>query len=57
SPYLWVLCLTSVIPAVLFWNNTMMLTVFLVLFMAFYVFLYWSIVRFRAPRWMVITRR
>jgi len=57
SPYLWVLCLTSVIPAVLFWNNTVMLAVFLVLFMAFYVFLYWSIVRFRTPRWLVVRRR
>jgi UDP-N-acetylmuramyl pentapeptide phosphotransferase/UDP-N-acetylglucosamine-1-phosphate transferase len=57
SPYLWVLCLTSVIPAVLFWNNTVMLTVFLVLFIAFYVFLYWSIVRFRTPRWLVVRRR
>jgi UDP-N-acetylmuramyl pentapeptide phosphotransferase/UDP-N-acetylglucosamine-1-phosphate transferase len=52
SPYLWVLCLSSVMPAVLWWNNTPILGAFLLLFMAGYVFLYRSIVRFRAPKWL-----
>lgn len=56
SPYLWILCLTSVIPAVLWWNNTLVLTCFLFGFMGVYVWLYWSIVRFRTPRWMVFRR-
>jgi UDP-N-acetylmuramyl pentapeptide phosphotransferase/UDP-N-acetylglucosamine-1-phosphate transferase len=56
SPYLWVLCLLSVIPAVLWWDNTFMLTIFLVLFMFSYVLLYWSIVRFKTPKWLVIRR-
>jgi UDP-N-acetylmuramyl pentapeptide phosphotransferase/UDP-N-acetylglucosamine-1-phosphate transferase len=56
SPYLWVLCLLSVIPAVLWWNNTAVLTVFLILFMVSYVLLYWSIVRFKTPKWLVIRR-
>jgi len=56
SPYLWLLCLASVIPAVLWWNNTMVLTCFLVLFMVSYVMLYWSIVRFKTPKWMVFRR-
>ena len=54
SPYLWLLCLLSVVPAVLWWNNTAILTVFLVLFMLSYVLLYWSIVRFKLPKWLVI---
>ena len=56
SPYLWVLCLLSVIPAVLWWDNTAVLTGFLALFMVSYVLLYWSIVRFKTPKWLVIRR-
>ena len=52
SPYLWLLCMFSVIPAVLFWNDTAVLAVFLLLFALTYVVLYWRIVRFRSPRWM-----
>jgi hypothetical protein len=54
SPYLWVLCLTSVIPSVLWWYNTNVLTFFLFLFMSCYVVLYWRIVRFKTPKWMLI---
>jgi UDP-N-acetylmuramyl pentapeptide phosphotransferase/UDP-N-acetylglucosamine-1-phosphate transferase len=52
SPYLWVLCMLSVAPAVLLWDNTAMLAGALLLFIASYLVLYWRIVRFRAPRWM-----
>lgn len=57
SPYLWILCLMTVIPAVLWWDNTVMLTFFLAAFMVLYVLLYWSIVRFKAPKWLVFRRR
>jgi UDP-N-acetylmuramyl pentapeptide phosphotransferase/UDP-N-acetylglucosamine-1-phosphate transferase len=53
SPYLWVLCLMSVIPSVLWWNNTGILTGFLFMFIGSYVALYWSIVRFKTPKWLV----
>lgn len=56
SPYLWVLCLLSVIPAVLWWNNATVLTVFIFLFMVSYVLLYWSIVRFRVPKWLIVRK-
>ena len=56
SPYLWLLCSLSVIPAVAWWNNTAALSVFIVLFMISYVALYWRIVRFKVPKWLV-TRR
>lgn len=56
SPYLWVLCMMSVIPAVLWWNNTTILTGFLFVFMVSYVLLYWSIVRFKTPKWLVFRR-
>ena len=37
SPYLWLLCLLSIIPSVLWWNNTRVLAVFLLLFIGSYV--------------------
>jgi UDP-N-acetylmuramyl pentapeptide phosphotransferase/UDP-N-acetylglucosamine-1-phosphate transferase len=53
APYLWALCLLSVVPAVLFWDSTPALAVTLVVFGVVYVQLYWRIVRFKAPRWIV----
>jgi hypothetical protein len=45
-----------VVPAVLFWDDTAMLAGFMALFAVTYVVLYWRMVRFRSPRWLV-TRR
>ncbi len=56
SPYLWVLALLSVIPAVLFWRYHMVLKGFAALFAISYVWFYWSIVRFKVPAWMSIKR-
>ena len=56
SPYLWLLCSLSVIPAVLWWRNTAVLTGFLALFMVSYVVLYWRIVRFKSPKWLLPRR-
>ncbi len=50
SPVLWALCMVSIVPAVLFWDNTAVVAVFLLLFALTYLALYWRIVRFRAPR-------
>jgi UDP-N-acetylmuramyl pentapeptide phosphotransferase/UDP-N-acetylglucosamine-1-phosphate transferase len=52
SPFLWLLCSASVVPAVLFWNNPGALAGFLVLFGVSYVVLYRRIVRFKSPRWL-----
>ena len=52
SPYLWLLCMLSVVPATLFWDSTPAMAVFLALFGLSYVGVYWRIVRFRSPRWM-----
>lgn len=56
SPYLWLLCLTSVIPSVLWWHSTAILSWFLLAFVIAYVWLYARIVRFKTPRWMVFRR-
>jgi UDP-N-acetylmuramyl pentapeptide phosphotransferase/UDP-N-acetylglucosamine-1-phosphate transferase len=53
SPYLWLLCLVSVLPAMVFWDNTAVLATCIVLFGFLYVALYWRIVRFRTPRALV----
>lgn len=52
SPYLWLLCMFAVLPAMLFWDNTAVLAAFIILFGMSYTLLYWRIVRFKAPRWM-----
>lgn len=57
APYLWVLCSLSVVPATIWWDDTTVLQVVLGLFVVFYVLLYWRIVRFRTPRWMVLNSR
>ena len=54
SPYLWLLCSLSVIPAMLWFSHTAVLAGFIVLFMVSYTALYWSIVRFKVPRWAVV---
>jgi UDP-N-acetylmuramyl pentapeptide phosphotransferase/UDP-N-acetylglucosamine-1-phosphate transferase len=56
SPYLWVMCMLAGLPAVLFWDNTAVLAVCIVLFSVTYVLLYRSIVRFRTPRFLTFTR-
>jgi hypothetical protein len=50
SPVLWVLCMASIVPAMLFWDNSLALAAFLLLFGISYLGLYWRIVRFRSPR-------
>lgn len=56
SPYLWLLCLTSVIPSVLWWHSTAVLSWFLLLFVLLYVWLYRRIVRFKTPKWLIFRR-
>ena len=56
SPYLWALCLLSVIPSVLWWDNSAVLTAFVLLFMASYVLLYCRILKFKTPKWLMIRR-
>jgi hypothetical protein len=56
SPFLWLLCMLSALPAVLFWDQTALLAACLVLFVVTYLVLYWSIVRFRSPAWLHVGR-
>lgn len=56
SLYLWALAVMCAVPAVLFWSQTGILMLFSVLFAVSYVVFYRRLVRFRAPRFMVIKR-
>jgi UDP-N-acetylmuramyl pentapeptide phosphotransferase/UDP-N-acetylglucosamine-1-phosphate transferase len=53
APYLWTLCVTSLAPALLFWDSTPWMAACMALFGVSYVALYWRIVRFRTPKWLV----
>lgn len=52
SPYLWILNLTAVIPAILFWDSPSVLVGFILFFMCAYIWLYSRIVTFRTPHWL-----
>ena len=54
TPYLVVLTSATVAPAAFFWNNTLVLELFALAFALLYVTLYWRIVRFRAPRRLIL---
>jgi hypothetical protein len=56
SPYLVAMAALSILPGVLFWDDTRLLQLVVAAFTAFYVWLYWRIVRFRAPRFLVLRR-
>jgi UDP-N-acetylmuramyl pentapeptide phosphotransferase/UDP-N-acetylglucosamine-1-phosphate transferase len=56
SPFLWVLAAVPVVPAALYWDQTPVLQGVMVGFTGLYVWLYWSIVRFQAPRLLALRR-
>ncbi len=56
APYLWGMASLTIIPSVMFWQNTPLLVGSFFLFISFYVWIYWRIVRFRSPRWMVLRK-
>lgn len=57
SPYLWVLCLSAVLPATIFWRYSALLAGCCLIFIVGYVWLYQRIVRFRSPRWIIFTKK
>lgn len=53
APYFWTLKAITALLAVVFWDNTAALIVSTFLFVFFYVWLYWRIVKFKTPHWMI----
>lgn len=56
SPYLWVLSCFAVVPAVLFWNDTVILIACTLLFSLFYIYIYRKIVRLKVSSWSVLRK-
>lgn len=54
APYLWIMCAVSIVPATLWWDNTAALAASMLLFSLVYLILYWRIVTFRTPRWLIV---
>jgi UDP-GlcNAc:undecaprenyl-phosphate GlcNAc-1-phosphate transferase len=57
APYLWALSSFAVVPASLLWRHTLALQIVAALFCVLYGWLYARLVRFRAPRWLVLRSR
>ncbi len=56
APYFWALAGISITPAVLWWQSTPILIGACFLFIAFYLWLYASIVKFKTPKWLHLER-
>ena len=52
SPYLWVLSMVAVAPALIWWNSTPILIFFTILFSVLYIWLYAKIVKFKTPKYL-----
>ena len=57
APYFWAPEFLSALLAVLFWDNSIALIISTFSFGVFYIWLYWRIVKFRTPRWLVKCER
>lgn len=56
SPYLWLLALFAAIPAILFWRYHIVLKIFTLIFAITYIWIYWAIVRYQIPDYLVLRR-
>ncbi len=52
SPFLWALAMTSVIPALLFWDKTLWLLFSSLLFALLYLFFYWKLIYIKMPKYI-----
>lgn len=53
SPFLWFIELICIIPAVLFWGNTKVLILSVLVFIFLYTWLYFRIVKFKTPKILI----
>lgn len=50
SPYLWIMQILCTIPAVIFWKHRMLLVLSCIIFVLFYTWLYFKIIKFKTPK-------
>lgn len=56
TPYLWGMGMLTIMPAVLFWQQTVLLQLVCATFALLYIWLYRRLVSFRAPKWLMMHR-
>lgn len=52
SPYLWLLSTLAILPSILWWNQTIILQLSVLLFSLSYVYMYTMIIKFKTPKWV-----
>ncbi|MFN3406435.1 MAG: MraY family glycosyltransferase [Caldimicrobium sp.] len=52
SPILWGMAMISVIPALLFWNNTLLLLLASLIFSLLYIYFYWKLIYLKMPKYL-----
>jgi len=52
SPYLWAISCLGVVPAIIFWDNTLLLIPSTLAFIFFYTYIYRSFVKFNCSKWL-----
>lgn len=57
APYLWTMTLLTALPAVMFYNRTHWLILFLALFIGTYLWIYFRLLTFRRPKWLMLRGR
>lgn len=56
SPYLWVMTILAVIPAILFWNDGLLLQICVFVYSLLYIAIYTTIYKSRVPAWFSVMK-
>lgn len=56
TPYLWGVGLLTILPAVLSWQRTWVLQIICSVFIVSYIWFYRCLVRFKAPKWLMVRK-
>lgn len=52
APYLWIMSIISIVPGVLWYQSTVILMVAFLIYAVIYLWIYYKIVKFKAPSWL-----
>jgi len=54
APHLWILTGLSISPAIIWWDSTVILIFFLIVFFLSYIWIYSRIIKFKTPKWLIL---
>ena len=57
APYIWIVSIFFFTPALFFWNQTRWLAALTLIFCVGYTWLYWRMVKWKTPRWLMIRQK